>query len=92
MFAGHGHHTYACELPAIEVAEKLTLFFLGTCILQGKKYSGHQMLRHVYWQCGVIPSDISGLEKFEGVDPAKFCDWGYAVASVDSRGAGHSEG
>lgn len=64
------------------------------------------------------PSDISGLEKFEGVgesiflslcgdnvivcpewltalpvaDPAEFCNWGYAVANVDARGSGHSEG
>ena len=62
------------------------------------------------------PSDISGLEKFEGVgkfifcpaatmstygkladdksvaDPAEFCNWGYAVANIDARGSGHSEG
>lgn len=44
------------------------------------------------WKCGVVPGDISGLEKFEGLDPAVWCPWGYAIASVDARGSGHSDG
>ncbi len=35
---------------------------------------------------------ISGLETFEGVDPAWWCDHGYAVLNVDVRGAYASEG
>lgn len=33
-----------------------------------------------------------GIEKFEGVDPQAWCPRGYAVISVDARGAGDSDG
>jgi len=36
--------------------------------------------------------DLSGLERFEGPDPAEYCPRGFAVVNVDSRGAGDSEG
>jgi uncharacterized protein len=46
-----------------------------------------------YWQydlfpgrAGVAPSAVSGLQKFEGPDPAFWCAAGYAVVNVDSRG------
>ncbi|KAK4057268.1 hypothetical protein OIO90_001765 [Microbotryomycetes sp. JL221] len=58
----------------------------------GKKYSAVKMLPVTRWKCGIVPSDLSGFEKFEGADPAEFCPRGYAIASVDERGAGHSEG
>ncbi|KAM0753454.1 alpha/beta-hydrolase [Meredithblackwellia eburnea MCA 4105] len=58
----------------------------------GKKYSATLMLPVCTWKCGVLPKDISGFEKFEGVDPAIWCPKGYAIASVDQRGSGHSEG
>ncbi|KAM0747693.1 alpha/beta-hydrolase [Meredithblackwellia eburnea MCA 4105] len=61
----------------------------------GKKFSGLQALPLTTWKCGVLPSDLSGLEKFEGVDPGEWCtddESPYAVVSVDSRGSGHSEG
>lgn len=35
---------------------------------------------------------VSGLEKFEGPDPAYWCDHGYAVVNPDARGAYNSEG
>lgn len=41
---------------------------------------------------GVAASAVSGLEKFEGPDPAFFCDHGYAVVNVDARGAFASGG
>lgn len=45
------------------------------------------------WQImGVPPSTVSKLAKFESADPAYWCYHGYAVANVDVRGAGHSEG
>lgn len=45
------------------------------------------------WQImGVPPNTVSKLAKFESVDPAYWCYQGYAVANVDVRGAGHSEG
>lgn len=41
---------------------------------------------------GVSESETSGLEKFEGPDPAFWCAHGYAVVNVDTRGAYASEG
>ncbi|KAJ6017997.1 hypothetical protein N7451_001376 [Penicillium sp. IBT 35674x] len=58
----------------------------------GKKYSTLDMLPMTTWQCCVKPSELSGLEKFEGLDPQIWCPQGYAIVSVDTRGAGHSDG
>ena len=45
------------------------------------------------WQLiGVPPGTVSRLAKFESCDPAYWCRQGYAVANVDPRGCGHSEG
>lgn len=58
----------------------------------GKKYSSLEMLPMVVWKCCVPRSDLSGLEKFEGLDPQYWCPRGYAIVSVDTRGAGNSDG
>ncbi|KAG9571020.1 alpha/beta-hydrolase, partial [Aureobasidium melanogenum] len=58
----------------------------------GKKYSALDMLPICIWQCCVTKEMLSGLEKFEGLDPAHLCPRGYAIISVDSRGAGNSDG
>ncbi len=45
------------------------------------------------WQImGVPPKTVSNCAKFESPDPLYWCHQGYAVANVDVRGAGHSEG
>lgn len=45
------------------------------------------------WQVmGVPPGTISGMSKFESPDPGYWCHKGYAIANVDPRGVGHSEG
>ena len=45
------------------------------------------------WQIvGVPPGTVSKMAKFESCDPAYWCHKGYAVANVDPRGVGHSEG
>ena len=45
------------------------------------------------WQImGVPPATVSKCAKFESPDPLYWCYKGYAVANVDVRGAGHSEG
>ncbi len=41
---------------------------------------------------GVPPKTVSELAKFEASDPAYWCRNGYAVANVDPRGVGNSEG
>ncbi|KAH8425125.1 CocE/NonD family hydrolase [Aspergillus melleus] len=58
----------------------------------GKKYSALDMLPMCTWNCCVPRSDLSGLEKFEGLDPQTWCPQGYAIVSVDTRGAGNSDG
>lgn len=45
------------------------------------------------WQImGVPPGTVSKMSKFESPDPGYWCRHGYAVANVDPRGVGHSEG
>lgn len=45
------------------------------------------------WQVfGVAPGTISTMAKFESADPGFWCHHGYAVANVDQRGTGYSEG
>ncbi|KAB8208424.1 Alpha/Beta hydrolase protein [Aspergillus parasiticus] len=58
----------------------------------GKKYSALDMLPMCVWNCCVPRTDLSGLEKFEGLDPQAWCPKGYAIVSVDTRGAGNSDG
>ncbi|KAL3448403.1 X-Pro dipeptidyl-peptidase C-terminal non-catalytic domain-containing protein [Aspergillus insuetus] len=58
----------------------------------GKKYSSLDMLPMTVWHTCVKRSQLSGLEKFEGLDPAAWCPKGYAIVSVDVRGAGNSDG
>lgn len=45
------------------------------------------------WQImGVGPGTVSKYAKFESADPMYWCKQGYAMANVDARGAGNSEG
>lgn len=45
------------------------------------------------WQImGVAPGTVSAFTKFESPDPLYWCYKGYAIANVDPRGVGHSEG
>ena len=45
------------------------------------------------WQLmGVPPKTVSKMAKFESPDPGYWCRKGYAVANVDPRGVGNSEG
>lgn len=41
---------------------------------------------------GVPPHTVSKWAKFESADPAYWCHHGYAIANVDPRGVGNSEG
>ncbi|KAK5736705.1 hypothetical protein LTR17_007209 [Elasticomyces elasticus] len=70
--------------------EKIPIIIGWSCY--GKKYSALDMLPMTVWQCCVTKNDLSGIEKFEGVDPQLWCPRGYAVVSVDSRGTGNSDG
>ena len=45
------------------------------------------------WQLmGVPPKTVSQYAKFEAPDPGYWCHYGYAVANIDPRGVGNSEG
>ena len=56
----------------------------------GKNGSGVYFLSMFPGNLGVHP--LSGLQKFEGPDPAYWCKYGYAVCNPDTRGAYLSEG
>jgi len=43
------------------------------------------------WRFGVPQSTVSGLEKFEALDPAYWCHHGYAIVCPDPRGTWMSE-
>ncbi|KAJ6017750.1 hypothetical protein N7451_001129 [Penicillium sp. IBT 35674x] len=56
------------------------------------KQGGVTMLDDFPLRAGVPSSWVSGLQKWEGPDPAFWCTEGYAVVNVDARGAYTSEG
>lgn len=58
----------------------------------GKKFNGISMLKMLPWGLGIPKDVLSGLEKFEGPDPADFVPRGFAIVNVDARGSGDSEG
>lgn len=58
----------------------------------GKKHNGIGMMKKIPWGVGVPDGCLSGLERFEGPDPAEYCPRGFAVINVDARGAGDSDG
>ncbi|KAH7087404.1 Alpha/Beta hydrolase protein [Paraphoma chrysanthemicola] len=70
--------------------DKLPAVISWSCY--GKKYSALHMLPICVWNCCVSNESLSGLEKFEGLDPVVWCPRGYAIVSVDSRGTGNSDG
>jgi predicted acyl esterase len=70
--------------------EKLPAVVSWSCY--GKKYSALHMLPMCVWNCCVPKEALSGLEKFEGLDPVVWCPRGYAIISVDSRGTGNCDG
>lgn len=57
----------------------------------GKEIGG-QMLDDVPCRAGVPITATSGLERFEGPDPAYWVNQGYAIINPDKRGAYSSEG
>jgi len=56
------------------------------------KHEGFLTFEDFPFRAGVPQSRLSGLEKFEGPDPAWWCPRGYAVIQPDARGAYMSEG
>lgn len=59
----------------------------------GKKFNGMTSLSFMGpYNLGITEADLSGLEKFEGPDPADWVPRGYAIVHVDSRGSFNSEG
>jgi uncharacterized protein len=57
----------------------------------GKK-GGYQHLGQMPGRFGIAKSTLSGLQVWEGPDPAYWCNQGYAVVNPDARGAFNSEG
>lgn len=85
-----GCRLYADVYRPADTDEKMPAVLAWSCY--GKKYSALDMLPMTVWHCCVARSALSGLEKFEGLDPARWCPKGYALVSVDGRGTGNSDG
>lgn len=58
----------------------------------GKSHGSSPAVLALLGMLGLDNSARSGLEKFEGPDPAYWCAKGYAVCNPDPRGIAHSEG
>ncbi|KAF9874378.1 hypothetical protein CkaCkLH20_08361 [Colletotrichum karsti] len=58
----------------------------------GKSGHGFYIYDNCPFRLGISEEATSGLEKFEGVDPAEWGPRGYAVVNVDVRGSWESEG
>lgn len=88
----------------VKLRDGVTIYVDVFCPVDGKKCPaimawspygkevGGQMLDDVPMRAGVPMNATSGLEKFEGPDPAYWVAHGYAVVNVDKRGAYMSEG
>lgn len=58
----------------------------------GKSSGNAPRYTNMFAMIGIPDKDLSGLQKFEGPDPAWWCARGYAVCHPDPRGIVHSEG
>ena len=58
----------------------------------GKSQGSSPAAVGLFAMLGMKPGRLSGLEKFEGPDPAYWCAHGYAVCNPDPRGVAHSDG
>ncbi|MFF3442044.1 CocE/NonD family hydrolase [Streptosporangium sp. NPDC002721] len=58
----------------------------------GKGQGGSRSAMGVFGLVGLDNAIVSGLEKFEGPDPAYWCAQGYAICHPDARGTANSEG
>ncbi|MBA3943934.1 MAG: CocE/NonD family hydrolase [Herpetosiphonaceae bacterium] len=58
----------------------------------GKSQGTARSVTSLFAMIGLDNGIVSGLEKFEGPDPAYWCVQGYAICNPDPRGIAHSEG
>jgi len=58
----------------------------------GKGQGTSRSVMGIFGLVGLDNAVVSGLEKFEGPDPAYWCTHGYAICNPDVRGVAHSEG
>jgi predicted acyl esterase len=58
----------------------------------GKSQGTAPSVTDLFAMIGIDNGAVSGLEKFEGPDPAYWCAHGYAICNPDPRGIAQSEG
>ena len=58
----------------------------------GKSQGTASSVTSLFAMLGMSSGLVSGLEKFEGPDPAYWCAHGYAICNPDPRGIAHSDG
>lgn len=77
--------------PASESTEKIPAIVCWGPF--GKKFNGLMSLKLMTpWNLGIPEGSLSGLETFEGPDPADWVPRGFAIVNVDARGSHDSEG
>lgn len=74
----------------VRVDEKIPAIMAWS--VYGKSGVGFPNLEWLPYRACVPELMLSGYEKFEGPDPAFFCEHGYAVVNADARGTWDSEG
>lgn len=85
--------TLYCDIyrpPSSGKAEKIPSIIAWSPF--GKKCNGLTVMGIMPWGMGIPDGTLSGLERFEGPDPAEYCPRGYAIVNVDARGSGDSDG
>lgn len=58
----------------------------------GKSQGSSRSAMGVFGLVGLDNGSVSGLQKFEGPDPAYWCAQGYAICNPNARGTDNSEG
>ncbi|KAE9574519.1 hypothetical protein CGMCC3_g9665 [Colletotrichum fructicola] len=79
-----------CDVFRPDTAEKVPAILIWSPY--GKSGNGPHGLSMLAGRFGVPMSEVSGYEKFEGLDPATWTARGYAIVNVDLRGSWDSEG
>ncbi|WP_286254200.1 CocE/NonD family hydrolase [Streptomyces graminofaciens] len=69
--------------------EKVPVILVWTPYTKNGGWANHNMQAHKF---GTPRDHLSGLQAFEAPDPGYWVQYGYAIAVVDTRGTGHSEG
>ena len=101
---GDGNYPLPCDIRLLkdvkmQVSDGITLYadiFLPVteekvpALIQWCPYN--KEIHRIPFPWFVEPERLSGLQRFEGLDPGYWCNEGYAIVHPNARGSGNSEG